>query len=104
MPTTTNDLVPEFRVRLSIPNRYTTCTISSSDRNNLQQDVTVLLVQATGKEPKFVPDQSRGIVQVYHDSFMQGQEPLATINEILESEHMSVRWNTEQRKAVLKAA
>lgn len=98
-------LVSEFRVRLTHPTKAQTYTITGADLESVQNDVRLLIANATGKSPRFLQDtETDGAVNVYHEAFKGGEEPLATINETKVPAHMSVRWISDQRKQMQKAA
>lgn len=98
-------LVSEFRVRLTHPTKAQTYTITGADLESVQNDVRLLIANATGKSPRFIQDaETDGVVNIYHEAFNSGNEPLAAINETKVPKHMSQGWMSDQRKKMQLAA
>jgi hypothetical protein len=93
--------VKQYRAELTI-DPETTCTINSSTEDKLIQAVGNLL---GGKPPRIEESPSaQNTTLIYHESHMNGNQPVGWIAELEVPQTMSVKNVTETRFAAQRAA
>lgn len=100
----------EYRSRIYL-NNQTVCSITGTDQKTVQETVqSLFLNQANlsiamkGKPLRFETTDDQQSVFIYHESFLNGQQPVGWIAGYQVPEALSVRHLAEQRLNAQKAA
>lgn len=92
--------VKQYRAELTI-DPETTCTINSSQEDKLINAVSNVLGR---KPPRIESSSAEHTTLIYHDSHLNGQQPVGWIAELQVPQTMSVKHVTETRFAAQRAA